>query len=82
MLCQGHHPGPNEPMGETVYCNGKCQIDRVIELVKKDDDSGMCISCGAETDPWEVEPDAENYLCDSCGEEQVFGAEALLLVLA
>lgn len=23
--CEGHHPGPFDPMGETVYCDGTCQ---------------------------------------------------------
>jgi len=23
--CKGHHPGPFDPMGETVYCDGSCR---------------------------------------------------------
>lgn len=24
--CQGHEPGPNDPMGKSVYCDGTCQV--------------------------------------------------------
>jgi hypothetical protein len=24
--CKGHEPGPNGPMGETVYCDSSCQV--------------------------------------------------------
>lgn len=24
-LCEGHPAGPFDPMGETVYCDGRCQ---------------------------------------------------------
>lgn len=23
--CQGHPAGPNDPMGETTFCDGKCK---------------------------------------------------------
>ncbi len=23
--CEGHYPGPHDPMGVTVYCDGSCQ---------------------------------------------------------
>lgn len=44
------------------------------------DDPGICLACGEETDG--VEPDAERYTCDTCGEPQVYGAEQLLMYLA
>ena len=34
---------------------------------------GFCTACGAEA--YNVEPDAENYECESCGKRQVFGSE-------
>jgi len=43
------------------------------------DNPGFCLICGAEAS---VEPDAENYECEACGAPQVFGAEALLFVIA
>lgn len=41
-------------------------------------ETGLCLACGAERDC--VEPDAENYPCEACGEEQVFGAEQIVLL--
>ena len=41
------------------------------------EDDGFCIACGAEA--YGVEPDAQGYLCEECGEEAVCGAEQLLL---
>ena len=39
---------------------------------------GMCLACNDEADG--CEPDARNYECESCGEKQVFGASALLMM--
>lgn len=44
------------------------------------DNPGFCLLCG--TDAAGVEPDAENYQCEQCGAEQVFGADALLLAIS
>lgn len=44
------------------------------------DNPGFCLLCGNEASG--VEPDAENYQCESCGAEQVFGADQLLIVIA
>jgi hypothetical protein len=44
------------------------------------DDPGFCLICGNEASG--VEPDAQNYTCETCGAEQVFGAEELLIVIA
>jgi hypothetical protein len=41
------------------------------------DNPGFCMACGEEHD--DVEPDARNYKCESCGEDSVFGAEDLVL---
>lgn len=43
------------------------------------DNPGFCILCGLEADG--CEPDARNYKCESCGAEQVFGADELLLMV-
>ena len=42
------------------------------------DNPGFCLACGEEQDG--CEPDARNYKCDACGEEEVFGAEECLLM--
>jgi len=39
---------------------------------------GFCLACGAERDG--CEPDAREYPCDECGENEVFGAEECLLM--
>lgn len=39
---------------------------------------GFCIKCGAYTDG--VEPDARKYKCEECNENEVYGAEELLLM--
>jgi hypothetical protein len=44
------------------------------------DNPGFCLSCGAEH--FECEPDAENYHCDDCGTDAVFGAEQILIMFA
>jgi hypothetical protein len=40
---------------------------------------GICLSCG-EFSCGGVEPDAENYECDDCGESRVYGTEQALLI--
>ena len=41
---------------------------------------GFCVECGAEHDG--IEPDAEDYVCESCGSPAVWGAEQLLFMCA
>lgn len=43
-----------------------------------DNYQGICLACEECQDS--VEPDAEGYLCDSCGEHQVIGMEEALLM--
>jgi predicted RNA-binding Zn-ribbon protein involved in translation (DUF1610 family) len=56
----------------------KICIERILEAVERDDYSGFCLSCGDEADG--VEPDAREYVCESCGESQVYGAPELLIM--
>lgn len=57
--------------------------DRILEACKRRpttlDNPGFCIACGADAEG--VEPDAQHYLCEICGQTEVFGAEELLLFL-
>jgi len=39
---------------------------------------GVCLKCKNVQDC--VEPDAENYTCDECGEKEVYGIEQLLIM--
>ena len=42
------------------------------------EDDGICVACGE--DQMGVEPDAERYKCEACGERQVYGGEQLVLL--
>jgi hypothetical protein len=57
--------------------------DAIAEAVERRittlDNPGFCLICGNEASS--VEPDAQNYECEVCGAEQVFGADELLLVI-
>lgn len=43
-----------------------------------DSSTGLCRKCGAERGC--CEPDARNYPCDNCEENEVFGAEELFMM--
>jgi hypothetical protein len=42
------------------------------------EDAGLCVSCG-QVQGWGIEPDAEDYECEHCGEYAVLGMEEALL---
>ena len=46
-------------------------------VINDDSGVGFCLACGESDDA--VEPDARRYLCESCGEHKVYGAEELML---
>jgi len=39
---------------------------------------GYCVACGVDATP--VEPDAEKYKCEACGQHQVYGLDNLLIM--
>lgn len=51
-----------------------------FEALQEADDlqTGFCIACGYERDS--CEPDARNYHCDECKEDQVFGAQEIIMM--
>ena len=53
-------------------------LEDIVEAVAADDNIGFCLVCGDEST---VEPDARGYLCGMCGQEYVYGAEEILLML-
>lgn len=56
-----------------------CEI--ALELLEDGEEgAGVCIACGEVT--YGVEPDAEEYECDSCGKNKVYGAEQVLIMFA
>ncbi len=58
----------------------KVTLDQIMAAVEADDNIGFCLACGAEA--FNVEPDARQYVCESCGAPRVYGAEELLLHMA
>ena len=51
-----------------------------LEQIEEASDNmvGFCTACGTEREC--CEPDARNYQCDECGENEVFGAEELVMM--
>ena len=60
--------------------NPKITLNRVTRAINKDEGTGFCKACGKSQKY--CEPDARNYVCNSCGKPEVFGAEELLFELA
>lgn len=58
--------------------NHKINTDEIIEAVESDDSIGFCTNCGEEHDG--CEPDARDYLCESCNKPAVYGADELLFL--
>lgn len=54
-------------------------LDRILCAIEEDDYAGFCTACGEEA--YGVEPDARKYVCESCGQPRVYGAEELLLMV-
>lgn len=59
------------------YTHPSLTVERILQAVERDDNEGFCTACGEEAGP--VEPDARRYKCEACGENQVYGAEELLI---
>ena len=54
-------------------------LDRAMEIVSADENTGICLACQEERDG--CEPDARAYPCDSCNKPKVYGASEILLML-
>ena len=58
----------------------KLNIDDVIAAAENEEEYiGFCLACGDEA--YGVEPDARRYECESCGEQKVYGAQEILLMM-
>lgn len=66
-----------------LQINGKITGEKVMRAMEAYaqclDNPGFCIACGAEADG--CEPDAREYACEMCGEDQVYGAEEVLMMM-
>lgn len=56
----------------------KIPLDDLMEAIESDSSQGFCLSCGNRQSG--CEPDARNYICESCEEPRVFGAEEILIM--
>lgn len=68
----------SEPASTDPQVHADITFARLEEAILKNDDSGFCTHCGAETNG--VEPDAERYPCEECATNRVYGAEQLLVL--
>lgn len=68
-----------QPVKQEEIMKFKPDLEMIAELAEADDNLGICLYCGEVAGG--VDPDAENYHCEFCGERRVFGAEQALLVL-
>ena len=57
----------------------KIDLERLMEMVQDDAGEGFCVACREEA--YNVEPDARQHKCESCGARAVYGAEELLLFM-
>ena len=67
-----------------AHMHSSITAERVTEAVERElvslDNPGFCLACGAEAEG--VEPDAEQYACEICGEAAVYGAAEILVAIA
>lgn len=54
-------------------------FDEAFRAAKADELAGFCVACGEQHDGL-LEPDARNVHCENCGQDQVFGAEEIVLM--
>ena len=63
------------------YIHPSITAERVMDAAERQtyglDNPGFCLACGNEQEG--CEPDARNYVCEACGERQVFGASELMM---
>lgn len=57
--------------------NGHVEMDEEEYMELVEEYVGICLACGETQD--NVEPDAHEYTCTSCGEKKVYGIEELLV---
>ena len=53
-------------------------LKRIMSACTSEDYRGFCLACGQTAHG--VEPDAREYICESCGEPKVYGAEECLIM--
>jgi hypothetical protein len=71
---------PHKPKGNMSKLPKKLTIDKIMQAVEDDNNTGFCIACGAKS--YCCEPDARGYRCESCGASKVYGAAELMIMFA
>lgn len=61
-----------------IVCHDEI-VDAAERRMTTLDNPGFCLDCGHEQDG--CEPDARGYECETCGNQTVYGAEELVLML-
>ena len=56
----------------------KISYEVIEQAIESGEYIGYCLACGSEHEG--IEPDAREYICDQCGERQVYGAEEILIM--
>ena len=72
MTNETNRTGENRTLDES-----RITVEQLLVAVEADECIGFCVACGAEH--YGVEPDARKYLCEECGQSEVYGAEDLLI---
>jgi hypothetical protein len=65
-------------LGVVPAAKPKVTLDQIMAAIGSGGYIGFCLACGFEQEG--VEPDARKYVCESCGEKKVYGAEELLIM--
>jgi hypothetical protein len=52
--------------------------EQLESMLQNDDCENFCLACGEEA--YGVEPDAEKYECECCGEREVYGSHNVLIM--
>lgn len=82
-LCNVEHGLNSEQPCDTAPSVHKAKpaipVREVDYQLAQEENTGFCSSCEDFTTSG-VEPDAENYVCEDCGNQTVFGAEQALIM--
>lgn len=55
-------------------------FEELVDLYESGENVGACTACGEIA--YEIEPDARQYKCESCGALKVFGVEEILMAVS
>jgi len=56
----------------------KVDLNTLMKAIDTNSSPGFCLQCACEA--YNIDPDAERYPCEECGQRSVYGAEQILLL--